>query len=201
MGSIYPDGAPCSVDGCSRPHLPHRPLCGPHRKAFRLRGSTDLLNSGSLTERYWRRVIRPSDDVCWDWRGTKTNRGYGMTCEAGRKLMVHRVSWEIHHGPIPAGMVVMHTCDNPPCSNPRHLRLGTQRDNIHDMHQKKRGSRTTGRSGEDNSRSKLTTDNVRRIRNAHAMDGLTFRDLALEYGVDPTAIQRVVRRDSWKHVA
>lgn len=50
-----------------------------------------------------------------------------------RTFKAHRVVYEYLHGPIPDGMVVMHTCDNPPCVRPDHLRLGTQGDNLRDM--------------------------------------------------------------------
>lgn len=69
---------------------------------------------------------------CWVWNGSKTLKGYGRTNFQGRKSHAHRVSYKIFHGPIPEGLVIMHSCDNPPCCNPAHLSAGTHRDNVHD---------------------------------------------------------------------
>jgi hypothetical protein len=80
---------------------------------------------------------------CWQWTGYKNHLGYGranVTLERGKaKLMaVHRLAWMHHCGPVPAGQVVMHICDNPACINPAHLQLGTQADNLADMRAKGR---------------------------------------------------------------
>lgn len=80
---------------------------------------------------FWRRVVKT--DTCWLWMGAKS-KGYGRyrIVRGANSRRCHRVSWELAHGPIPPGMVVMHSCDNPSCVNPAHLSLGTQRDNVHD---------------------------------------------------------------------
>jgi hypothetical protein len=70
---------------------------------------------------------------CIEYPGAKTKLGYGWRRKNGRSGLAHRYAWEDVHGPIPDGMVVMHTCDNRPCVNVDHLKLGTQRDNIIDM--------------------------------------------------------------------
>lgn len=77
------------------------------------------------SERFWAKVIKTGE--CWEWQGPD-QRGYGIF---GWKR-AHRVSWELHHGPIPPGQHVLHQCDNPPCVNPEHLWLGTPRDNASD---------------------------------------------------------------------
>jgi hypothetical protein len=75
---------------------------------------------------------------CWEWQGNRDYRGTGRvgngTYHKGTSstVLVHRVAWELTYGPIPAGLFVCHTCDNPPCCNPAHLFLGTQKDNMHD---------------------------------------------------------------------
>jgi hypothetical protein len=69
---------------------------------------------------------------CWIWTGTKTAAGYGQMMRAGRKLYTHRIAFENVNGPIPAGLLVRHTCDTPACINPAHLLVGTQTDNMGD---------------------------------------------------------------------
>lgn len=66
---------------------------------------------------------------CWRWRGKSK---YGTVWRDGRNHFVHRVSYELHYGPIPLGMFVCHHCDTPGCIRPTHLFLGTQQDNIRD---------------------------------------------------------------------
>jgi hypothetical protein len=74
-----------------------------------------------------------NDNGCWEYTGFK-NYGYGE-CNAGK---VHRLSYEYYIGTIPIGLCVLHKCDNPPCFNPKHLFLGTQRDNMKDRDKKGR---------------------------------------------------------------
>src|SRR5690348_7619242 len=76
---------------------------------------------------------------CWSWTGITTPNGYGILYIASRKRIgAHRASWQLHRGPIPAGLHVLHRCDNPPCTNPEHLFLGTHSDNMKDAAKKDR---------------------------------------------------------------
>lgn len=77
---------------------------------------------------------------CWHWRRPRNAFGYGRITYQGRMQVVHRLAYEVWKGPIPDGMSVLHSCDNPSCINPEHLRLGTYSDNIKDAYA--RGRRT-----------------------------------------------------------
>jgi hypothetical protein len=97
--------------------------------------------SVSLVTRFWLKVDRRGDNECWLWTASTTGNGYGQfspTCHPPKTGYAHRFSYELHYGPIPAGMLVCHTCDNPRCVNPKHLFLGTHQDNATDMKQKGR---------------------------------------------------------------
>lgn len=82
------------------------------------------------SRRFWVQVRRDPSG-CWMWSGSTNPNGYGHVTLHGVRG-AHRIAWALMNGPIPAGRVVMHGCDNPPCVNPDHLSLGSQMDNIHD---------------------------------------------------------------------
>lgn len=148
-----------------------------------------------LIERFWSHVEK--SDRCWLWTPRPANNDYGRIREQGRgqKLKAHRLSWEIHNGPIPEGMAVLHHCDTPPCVNPAHLFLGTNADNVADKMRKVRQA-----NGERMNLSRLTTETVAAIRARHAAGGITFRALAAEFGIGATTARWVVIRRIWKHV-
>jgi hypothetical protein len=78
-------------------------------------------------------------DGCWLWTGHLNRGGYGEIRIKGRAVSAHRFAWQLVHGPIPIGMLVMHRCDNPTCVRPDHLALGTDADNMRDRDAKGRG--------------------------------------------------------------
>lgn len=130
---------------------------------------------------------------CWEWQGSRHENGYGYVSFANKKLYAHRVSYMIHVGPIPDGLDVCHSCDNPPCTNPEHLYPGTRQDNVDDMVRKGRNPR-----GEDNKTSKLTNAQVREIRRAHSA-GSTQTELAHQYGVALSTVNAIIKGRSWKY--
>jgi hypothetical protein len=131
----------------------------------------------SLSVRFDRLVDRAGG--CWIWRGAINNKGYGYLTAGKRgagRVLAHRVSWELNNGMITGGEIVLHTCDNPPCVNPDHLRLGTQLDNLRDMAAK-------GRAGGQ----KLTRSQIEEIRTADPVAGYQSR-LAEKFGVAQSLI-------------
>ena len=146
--------------------------------------------------RFWAKVTKGAPDECWLWTAG-TVSGYGQFGIAkGRMLRAHRVSFEMAKGPIPAGQLVCHSCDNPLCVNPAHLFLGNHADNSADRQAKGRGRGHTTYSGP---RAKLTTDQVRQIR-AWAAKGAPHSSIAKHFGVVRQTVTAIVERQTWKHV-
>ena len=131
----------CVIQNCPRKHLA-RGLCGLHYQRWCAHGTA---NKGEhsrkgrllkpLEERFWAKVEKTSG--CWLWTGSTAQRGYGAIAEGGtgrrsKILRAHRVSWEIHYGPITRSNQINHFCHNRKCVRPTHLYVGTQRDNLLD---------------------------------------------------------------------
>ena len=153
----------------------------------------------TVAERFWSKVCIAGPDECWLWTAATRRDGYGYIGLGGRKggaMAAHRFSYELAHGPIPAGMFVCHTCDVRRCVNPAHLWLGTMFDNIADRDQKGRV-----RHGSPHPCAKLTEDDVRTIRLLRETAGLTYVQIAARYGVDISSIYAIIKRKNWKHVA
>jgi hypothetical protein len=136
---------------------------------------------------------------CWEWMANKTHNGYGQIYYNGSQRRAHRVSYEIHIGPIPSGMLICHRCDNPSCINPEHLFIGTVKDNINDCIEK--GRFFIARSGNENHRAILTSDHVKEIRERYSEGSISRSSLAKLYGVSKGNIQAIIERRSWRHVA
>jgi hypothetical protein len=134
---------------------------------------------------------------CWEWNAAADGLGYGRWWFRDAVRLSHRVAWEITHGPIPDGLCVLHRCDNPKCVRPDHLFLGTQGDNIRDMHAKKRAKPARG---ELSSRAKLTSEQVRDIWARYTGKHGEQTKLAKEYGVSSHQISMIVGGKSWLHL-
>jgi plasmid maintenance system antidote protein VapI len=171
------------------------------------KGTTLIRVEGSMarkseSERFFAKVKkRPGG--CWEWQATCTrgpDGGYGVFYaedpghKKKRNMPAHRWSYLHHHGPIPPGMIVMHTCDQRGCVNPKHLQLGTLRDNALDMVRKNRWG---GPSGEGHFNTKLTSRQVEEIRRRYAAGEAYQHQLAQEYGVRQSTIGRIVRGEVW----
>jgi len=108
--------------------------------AQNVRGRLQIAENVALREFFFHHDPCRTAHKCWTWPRYRDEKGYGCITYDGFKFPVHRLSFEHYKGIIPAGFVVMHDCDNPPCFNPDHLFLGTQQENVRDMMRKGRHS-------------------------------------------------------------
>jgi hypothetical protein len=163
-------------------------------------------NSIATHSRYWRLQVPFASNTrhheltgCIEWTGTRHPQGYGLARRVvGEPIepRAHRRAWIMAHGPIPDGMLVLHSCDNPCCVNVEHLRLGTDADNSDDKYSRGRNRNLRGTA---HGMSRLLEEDVLRIREAHLF-GAKLTDLGRIYGVSDVAISHVVRRKNWAHV-
>lgn len=167
----------------------------------------------TLAERFWAKVLKT--DSCWLWTGAGEPGNYGRIGGTGsdrRMHQAHRVSWELHNGPIPDGMFVCHNCpggDNRRCVNPAHLFLGDHEANMIDRTKKgrtARGDRSGPHAhpermarGERNGSAKLNAESVRTIR-ARLQAGGTVASLAREFRISEPVMYKIKHGQLWQHV-
>jgi hypothetical protein len=131
---------------------------------------------------------------CWIWIGCDGGAGYGKFAAGNARIIAHRLSFEIHVGPIPRGLFVCHRCDVPSCVNPSHLFLGTCQENLNDMKSKGRSQR-----GIRNGHVKLTEPQVLQIREALSA-GNSQELLASKFGISQSEVSLIKHRKTWVHI-
>lgn len=140
---------------------------------------------------FWARVDARGEDECWEWQGSMSHGGYGVYAPmAGVLLRAHRIAFALANGSIDEDLLVCHHCDNPPCVNPKHLFLGTPKDNTVDMIVK---GRKKVHRGESNNMSKITSADAAAI----FVDKRTNAEIAKQYGVTPTLASQIRARKIW----
>lgn len=146
--------------------------------------------------RFWSKVQKT--DTCWIWTRCKDTAGYGLHNINNKRTnqKAHRVSWEIHFGPIPSKLYVLHKCDIRACVNPDHLFLGTHEDNMADMAKKNRAYRPLG--GKPGA-AILTISQVLEIRRLCAQ-GIPQRKIAKMFGVTQPNVGAIKLRKTWRHI-
>ena len=137
---------------------------------------------------FWSKVARGEPDACWEWTGGLKGYGYGAAWFHGKRVSAHRLAYELTHGPIPAGLKICHSCDNPPCCNPAHLFAGTQADNIVDAYQKQRLP-----SGDKHYKTKVRERDVAWLQECIASGWLTRAEAAEALGVTKGTISSYTR--------
>jgi len=153
-------------------------------------------------KRFWDNVsIAGGFSGCWPWKGYVNTYGYGAikvqnptTGEFSKQHAAHRLSFEINIGAIPKGMHVLHSCDNPLCVNPKHLRIGTAKDNSDD---KIARGRQHSIYGVNNPGSRLNQWQVSTVRDNPDVPTVEFAD---EFGVSLSCIVRARNRTTYKQL-
>ena len=141
----------------------------------------------------------PETDECIVWQWTLDGEGYGRWYINGVAKRAHRVVYCIHNDLELIeidGLVIRHTCDNHPCVNPRHLLIGTPKDNVADMYS--RGRQQDNR-GVKHHQAKLTESQVLEIFKL-SQEGIKQRVIAENYGVSQKCIWSIANKVKWKHL-
>lgn len=148
--------------------------------------------SKSILERFEKYFTKSRG--CWEWKGRISSFGYGQFAITwGDTWQAHRLSFKLYKGEDPGKLCVCHTCDNRKCVNPKHLWLGTRKDNVQDMIRKGRALKA---SPEKNGGAKVDWSTIRRIR---AMSSLyPQKDIAKAVGLSRWQIRRITKGISWK---
>lgn len=141
-------------------------------------------------ERFYAKSIRQGD--CLIWQGKSRVGPYGSVGYNWKHWLAHRLSYFFARGELPDDKVVRHSCDTPLCIEPSHLLLGTHADNVAD-----KVSRNRQHQKETHPLRKISAADVEQIRAEYAKGGVMQKELADRFGISPTQVSRIVRRQRW----
>lgn len=195
----------CLVSGCNNKYRSIG-LCSTHWKINKKYGSpnpkcfcgqpvqTFAGNVGAQTlcqwhffeKRYWDNVDKKSNDECWEWKAARNKFGYGVIYYDGKNRYAHRLALQLSNIYLEKDDVVCHSCDNPSCSNPNHLFIGKQSDNIKDMIEKRRNQ-----FGENTYNAKLSNDDIIEIRKLY-FNGITQNNIAKMFSINQGHVSDII---------
>ena len=148
--------------------------------------------SGAIADRFLSYVPVGGIDECWEWSGARTEKGYGVFAYShAKQVRAHRLAVELYSGKPPHGMV-LHKCDNPACVNPTHLEVGSHKENMRQMADRKRVVRA-----DRHHKAKLTTIEAVAINLLHRSGNHSTRDIAAMFGMSQPTIAALVKGDLW----
>lgn len=148
-------------------------------------------HNADLIEQFFHSSTRKTDGGCWECTAVKNANEYGLINVNGKSGLAHRYSYRTFVGPIPDGMGILHSCDNPPCVNPDHLRPGTPMDNSRDKVERNRCQAILTRESVENIKTELSAPIGERPRQ---------RDLAKKYGISQGNVSDILTEKIWSHV-
>lgn len=151
-----------------------------------------------IEDRFWERVQVGAEDDCWIWTRGRTKYGYGVISINHKMVLAHRlIASNFNVATLTFWDVVCHSCDNPPCVNPKHLIVATHAFNTADSRSKGRLIQSNPSIGERSPHAKLTEEQVKFIRTT----GESGASLARRFNVTDALISAIRKRKIWKHVA
>lgn len=161
----------------------------PRRRSVNRHPAPELAEAVAVS-RFWRNVSVTDKDSCWLWKGDVDRNGYGVFAYRGKRRPAHELALSFTTGEkrLPK-YDTCHSCDNPACCNPSHLRFDTRKANVADMISR----------GRQQHASKLTEEDILSIRRRRA-HGARQKDLAEQYGVSDGQISMIVRGLRWRSV-
>jgi hypothetical protein len=158
--------------------------------------------------RFWSKVdVRKSKDSCWYWKNPTHTFGYGTFSIGYKVFTAHRLALIFFTGEEKKDKMVLHSCDNPSCVNPRHLRWGTAKENTQDcidrgrkINPPRNGTLPPVNYGEDNPISIMTKNKVKQLREDYSKGNVSHSDLAKKYGISKSTVGQIVNFKSWKYI-
>lgn len=199
----------CFVSNCPNKYKA-RGFCNTHYKQWlktknylilptgfeRLNGLS--VDSVEFAQWFWMNAqVTAHPDRCWIWQKATNEHGYGVLGIKGKPQLAHRIAWQLTNGrPAQIDLKVLHSCDNPPCCNPNHLREGTHQDNVDDREGR---GRWGGSIGEAHPQAVLTVETVRQIK-YYLAQGDRLSVISKKTGATVNSIYPIKKGKTWKHV-
>lgn len=146
-------------------------------------------------QRFWDKVLIGPAGECWPWTANRSTRGYGVFWVDGKNVRAHRFALICAKGvPEDPSLLALHSCDNPPCCNPYHLRWGTTQDNSDDMVLRKRSL-----TGEKSAKAQISEEDASRIMRMR-VDGMKCQEIADAMSLTKDLVMNVYVGRAWSHI-